>query len=393
MKEKKTGTIKYRYLTAVLFLLVVFICFVLNMKETAQNYLSGETKGIRAAAADAESVDSIVYPFVNLNGGFQGLMQRDYLYDADPDNDTIRKSSGYIISRPSGYDEEDVKTSAQKLKESSDRLAAMDIPLIYIQAPSKMSNSPDEAMPGISNYTYGKNAVFREAATELGIDYVDSNTWLTGSDADFYRTDHHWTTDACFDVAAGICDYLDEHYGIKAAEGSLDRDSYEFRTHKRAFLGAEGRRTGIWYTGLDDFTEILPAFETDFAITVSDKDGKITERSGSFEEAVMDMTKDVEHYSFEDSAYYEYWGGDYGRVHVVNKKAPDAPKVLVFKDSYGIPVTAFLANAFSEMDIIDTRYYSDDKSIGEVIAEEQPDAVLYIYGTGYLNKKKMFTIK
>ena len=45
------------------------------------------------------------------------------------------------------------------------------------------------------------------------------------------------------------------------------------------------------------------------------------------------------------------------------------------------------------MDIIDTRYYSDDKSIGEVIAEEQPDAVLYIYGTGYLNKKKMFTIK
>ena len=115
MKEKKTGTIKYRYLTAVLFLLVVFICFVLNMKETAQNYLSGETKGIRAAAADAESVDSIVYPFVNLNGGFQGLMQRDYLYDADPDNDTIRKSSGYIISRPSGYDEEDVKTSAQKL--------------------------------------------------------------------------------------------------------------------------------------------------------------------------------------------------------------------------------------------------------------------------------------
>jgi hypothetical protein len=107
----------------------------------------------------------------------------------------------------------------------------------------------------------------------------------------------------------------------------------------------------------------------------------------------MDMSKDVSHYSFEDSAYYEYWGGDYGRVHVVNKKMPDAPKVLVFKDSYGIPVTAFLTNVFSEMEIIDIRYYSDDKRIKEIIAEERPDAVLYVYGTGYLSKKKMFAIR
>jgi len=393
MDKKSTGTIRYRYLTAVLFVLVVFVCTALNAKEVLQNYKDGTTRGVRALAADAESVDAIVYPFVNLNGAFQNVMQRDYIYDADPANDTIKKKSGYIVSIPSGYSDEDVAAAADKLKASADWLAAYDIPLVYIQAPSKMSISSDEAMPGITNHTYAKNALFREKAKALGIDYVDSTDWLTGTDADFYRTDHHWTTEACFDVAAGICTHLRDRYGIETDASVLDRNGYEFTVHKNAFLGAEGRRTGIWYTGLDDFTEITPVFDTDFDITISDKDGNVSERHGSFADTVMDKSKDVSHYSFEDSAYYEYWSGDYGRIHAVNKKAPDAPKVLVFKDSYGVPVTAFLTNAFSEMDIIDIRYYSDDKSVKDIITEEQPDAVLYIYGTGYLSKKKMFSIK
>ena len=68
-------------------------------------------------------------------------------------------------------------------------------------------------------------------------------------------------------------------------------------------------------------------------------------------------------------------------------------KIMVFKDSYGIPVTAFMTNLFEEMEIMDIRYYNDEKSIKEIIAEERPDAVLYVYGTGYLSKPKMFAIK
>ena len=125
-------------------MLVVFACTLLNLMEIIQNYKAGEISGVRALAADAESVDSIVYPFVNLNGAFQGAMQRDYIYDADPANDTIKKKSGYIVSIPSGYKDKSVETAAGKLKESADWLAAMDIPLVYVQAPSKMSMSPDE---------------------------------------------------------------------------------------------------------------------------------------------------------------------------------------------------------------------------------------------------------
>ncbi len=393
MKGKKERHIKYGYLTTLLFVLVIFACFAVNLYETASNIRSGEDKGVRAIAADAESIDRIVYPFVNLNGAFQNIMKRDYVYDADPANDTIKKSDGYIVSVPSGFSKEEVETAAGQLKDSSDWLSSRGIPLIYVQAPSKMSISDEPAMPGIPNKTYGKNAAFRDKALELGVEYIDASVWLEGDDSDFYITDHHWTTQSGFRVAAGICEYLNTHYDFGVDLKTVDESNYEFRTHRNAFLGAEGRRTGIWYAGLDDFTEIIPKFDTDFAITISDKDGNITERAGTFDESVMDMSKDVSHYSFEDSAYYEYWSGDYGRVHVVNNKNPDGRKVLIFKDSFGIPVTAFLTNAFSSMDIIDVRYYNDDKSIRSIIEEEQPDAVLYVYGTGYLSKKKMFKIK
>ena len=394
MKDsKRNTTFKYRYLTAILFIVTVFGCFALNLKEMAENYAAGETHGIRELAADAESVDSIVYPFINLNGAFQGLMQRDYIYDADPGNDSIKKRSGYMVSVPAEFSEEDIAAAAAKLKESSDWLAGMGIPLVYVQAPSKMTESPENAMPGIINYTYGKNAAFRENAQRLGIDYVRSAEWLNGDDTDFYKTDHHWTIESSFAVAAGICSHLNDKYGLGIDEDIFAEDRYKRTTHKNAFLGAEGRRTGIWYTGLDDFTEILPDFETDFDITISDAEGKLSERHGSFTETVMDMSKDISKYSFEDSAYYEYWGGDYGRIHVVNNRNTDAPKIFVFKDSYGVPVSAFLTNAFSEMDIIDVRYYCDDKSLRELISEEQPDAVVYIYGSGYLTKKKRFAIK
>ena len=393
MENNKTR-IKYSYVTAALFLLIVFAVFLLNIYETASHLRSGEDKGIRSIAADAESVDRIVYPFVNLNGAFQNIMQRDYIYDADPENDTIRKPSGYIVSIPSGYKEKDVSAAAERLKASSDWLAERNIPLIYVQAPSKMTVSDEPAMPGIPNHTYAKNKTFRSKAEKLGIEYISASDWLSGggSDSDFYKTDHHWTTEACYEVAAGICSYLNDKHGFEIAEDIFRRDSYIFDTHSKAFLGAEGRRTGIWYAGLDDFTEIVPEFDTDFDVTIIDKEDGTSERKGPFEEAVMDKSKDIDHYSFEDSAYYEYWGGDYGRIHVENNKLKDGKKVLIFKDSYGVPVTAFLTNAFSSMDIIDVRYYNDDKSIKSIIEEEKPEAVIYIYGTGYLSKKKMFRI-
>ena len=384
----------YSMLTAVIFLSVVFGVFALNLFEAYSNRKDSDDYGLRDAVSDLESVDMIVYPFVNLNGAFQNVMQRNYIYDADPANDTVKKSDGYIVGNSDSFSEKDVKKAAEQLSETSEWLASMGIPLVYVQAPSKMTGSPEPAMPGLENHTYAKHELFREEALSRGVDYLEGAELLSyKGDEAFYITDHHWTTEACLEVSDAVCAYLRDRHGLSVNEEAMGKDAYEHVTNRKAFLGAEGRRTGRWYAGLDDFTVISPKLDTDFDIEISDKDGAVSERHGPFTEAVMDMSKDTKNYSFEDSAYYAYWGGDYGLIHVKNNKAAGKSRVLVIKDSYGVPVTAFMTNAFAEMYIADIRYYAAEKSLREIVEESRPDAVVYIYGNGYLTKSKMFAVK
>ena len=266
------------------------------------------------------------------------------------------------------------------------------IPLLYVQAPGKLGFSEEGPMPGLENNTYQKLNDFLAELDKADIDYVDTREWMSGPDG-FYDTDHHWTTETCFDIAAGLGRLLNSEYGFNIDEAALDASNYDFETHKDAFLGAEGRRTGRYYAGLDDFTVITPAFDTDFHVEIESKETGHSERDGSFEDTIMDSTKDTVHYSFDDSAYYAYWGGDYGRAEASNNKIDDDSSIVVIKDSYGIPVTAFLTNMFHKVNVIDIRYYESDKKLRDVIAEADPDMVMFIYGSGYLGKKKMFKIK
>ena len=392
--KKKTGGI-IRLIPGAIFMIAVFVMFALNLAEAAGNYKAQEDgAGLRSVVSDLESVDRVTYPFVNVNGLYQNLMQRNYMYDADSENDTIKTTRGQLASVSSSVSKKKMKASVAELAETRDRLSAQGIPLLYVQAPGKLGFSEEGPMPGLENNTYEKLNRFLAELDKADIEYVDTREWMseTGPDG-FYDTDHHWTIETCFDIASRLGSLLNSEYGFNINEEALDASNYDFDTHKDAFLGAEGRRTGRYYAGLDDFTVITPAFDTDFHVEIESKETGHSERDGSFEETIMDSTKDTVHYSFDDSAYYAYWGGDYGRAEAINNKIDDDSSIVVIKDSYGIPVTAFLTNMFHKVNVIDIRYYESDKKLRDVIAEADPDMVMFIYGSGYLGKKKMFKIK
>jgi hypothetical protein len=392
--KKKTGGIM-KLIPGAIFMIAVFVMFALNIAEAAGNYMGNkEDSGLRSVVSDLESVDRATYPFVNVNGLYQNLMQRNYMYDADSENDTIKTTRGQLASVSSSVSKKKMKASVAELAETRDRLSAQGIPLLYVQAPGKLGFSEEGPMPGLENNTYEKLNRFLAELDKADIEYVDTREWMseTGPDG-FYDTDHHWTVETCFDIASRLGSLLNSEYGFNINEEALDASNYDFDTHKDAFLGAEGRRTGRYYAGLDDFTVITPAFDTDFHVEIESKETGHSERDGSFEETIMDSTKDTVHYSFDDSAYYAYWGGDYGRAEAINNKIDDDSSIVVIKDSYGIPVTAFLTNMFHKVNVIDIRYYESDKKLRDVIAEADPDMVMFIYGSGYLGKKKMFKIK
>lgn len=392
--KKNNGNRRNSFIITIMFIAFIGIVFALNIFESATNIIQKKEINVREIVNGFEKVEHITYPFININGLFQNVMQRDYLYDADSDKDSIRNKDNLLVSAHTDYSREKLDAAAGRLSETNQWLKSQGIPLIYVQAAGKLTFTDEDALPGIKNQQHDKINRMLDNLNKSGVECLDTRDILSGEEKDnFYKTDHHWTTEAALKVANGVCEHLNATHDLGIDTDKLKESNFDKTVYENSFLGAEGRRTGRYYVGLDDFTVLTPQYDTDFTVEISDKEGKHFSRRGAFNESVMDISKDPSKYSFETSSYYVYMGGDYGRFHVQNNNTDSDKSVMIIKDSFGVPVSSFMCNAFKNIDIIDVRYYVDDKPLSTLIKESKPDAVIYVYGTGYLTKKKMFTIK
>ena len=76
--------------------------------------------------------------------------------------------------------------------------------------------------------------------------------------------------------------------------------------------------------------------------------------------------------------YVSYFGADYPEVIIKNKAAENDLKLLIVKDSFGIPFSAFMSLMASETRMLDMRYYKDGTA-EEYALEYRPDIVLYVF--------------
>lgn len=81
----------------------------------------------------------------------------------------------------------------------------------------------------------------------------------------FYRTDHHWSGDACFETFLVVQDRLID-------EGILQSFVYSANNFHRntveGFLGSYGIKVGKYYAGQDEFVYYSPIFDTDIMLDV-----------------------------------------------------------------------------------------------------------------------------
>ena len=207
----------------------------------------------------------------------------------------------------------------------------------------------------------------------------------------FYRTDHHWQTKTAFWAYSKIGSMLVEQYGWKIPAQMLSlEDGYDITSYPHSFLGSQGKRVGRLYIGVDQYDYIAPVFDTDFAVTIMKADGSVRAQSGSFTEAfvyepLLSNTADV-----ESNKYACYFGGDYPEVVIKNNLAPNDKKVLIIKDSFALPFTAFLANSCEEIHMLDLRYFTG--AVEDYINTYEPDMVLMLYNPSSFGSKQMFQI-
>lgn len=206
----------------------------------------------------------------------------------------------------------------------------------------------NDSQVDVINYVYG--AVTAETPDIAGSLAQHTDEYI------FYRTDHHWTTLGAYYGYAAIC----ECYGIPTPT----LESYEQRAVvSDSFYGTTYSSSGFAWVQPDTMEIFLSQPEN---VTVERYEGDEPAVIPLYDESKLEV-KDK--YSF-------YLGGNTPRL-VLDTGLDDKPVLLIIRDSYCDSLTPFLLEDYSEIHILDLRYYRD--SIASYVESNNIDSVLVIY--------------
>ena len=157
------------------------------------------------------------------------------------------------------------------------------------------------------------------------------------SEGIYYKTDHHWTTKGAY-------------LGFQAAAEDLGISdpitSYDIYQVTNTFSGTLASTSG--YHGVEDTIEVYAPKKSKVQYLVTDSDNNEKSTSVYKREALK-----------EKDQYQVFFGGNHGMVEI-KTTAENNSKLLVVKDSYANCFVPFLIPYYSEIIMIDPRYYYEN---------------------------------
>lgn len=312
-------------------------------------------------------------PFVNLSGLVARATGQKVC------NGAIRLNNG-MLCFPS-EEKQYVYWVGDNLSSFAYYLVEKGVPFLYVQAPCKVDQEGALLPEGVEYFANADGDDLINYLAANGLYTLDLRPTFSATaeqvGQNFYRTDHHWTFETALRACPIIVERMDEILRDRTLDaGNVAFDQWEAHTLEDWFLGSLGKRVGVHYGGVDDLTYYTPKFETHMSMAVMNHQELTV---GDFIQANMCMEYAERKDYFNDSPYCIYVGGDYPLVQHRNAGAPNQMKVLLIKDSYSLPVQCYLSTVFSEVDVLDPRYFPlGIESVAEYAAMSQPDIVLMI---------------
>ncbi|OME94681.1 MULTISPECIES: DHHW family protein [Paenibacillus] len=154
----------------------------------------------------------------------------------------------------------------------------------------------------------------------------------------FYKTDHHWTTKGAYIAYLELCRQM----GLtpqKEAEFNIQQVTDEF-------YGSLYSKSGFRHIQPDRLQLYLPKDQEKYTVTYVD------------EEKTTDSLYAMEQLQRKDK-YAVFLNGNHARIRIKTAN-PSGRKLLVVKDSYANSLIPFLLKHYSEIHVVDLRYYEED---------------------------------
>lgn len=269
-------------------------------------------------------------------------------------NDVFICKDGYLIERFEKPNYERIDKNIASINTFTEKL---DIPVHFMLVPNAVKIYEDKLPRFAQNYDQLKVINYAEETLTDKAQFVQIYDDLKKHNNEyiFYKNDHHWTTLGAY---YGYCSLADNMKINK-----LLINDFNVETVTDQFLGTMYSKSGVSWAKPDKI-DIYKSKENFLYET------KITDNNTTFE-GLYDWS-----YLNEKDKYSLFIGGNNSLVKIKTNVENDK-RLLIIKDSYAHALIPFIANHFSEVHIIDLRYYNDN--IVKYVDDNNIDNVVILY--------------
>ena len=280
------------------------------------------------------------------------------------------KSNGVFLGKDGHLIQDFTAPSEENYRRTMDALAGFldrhdDLPQYVLIAPTALTVLP-EALPALADAGDEGGYIDRleEDLSETPAAFVDLRPAFAAAKATtrlYYRTDHHWTSDA-----ARLA-YLEL---ARAAGLPGDTDAFQRRLLSSTFQGTLSATSGFRMEDSEDMWAWVPGDGAPQAVVTWVGENR---RSASlFREECLD-TRDQ---------YAVFLGGNFPEVRIETTVAND--RTLLLKDSYANCMVPLLTAGYHRIVVVDPRYFTGDLEV--LMGAEGVNEILVLYNAQTLSE-------
>lgn len=278
----------------------------------------------------------------------------DILTGKKEENGVYIGKKGFLFEKQTEYDEAQVK----KLTDSINKFAKKNksIKTSVLISPNSSCVLSSYMPRGIRQEDQSQQleTIGKKLKNVSWVDCVKTFSSVEDKKTLFYRTDHHWTTDAAY-LAYGDL--------IKTWKFKTKGKDCEFFTVSNSFKGTLASSSGV-NTSSDEIKICVPKKSS--LATVVDFESSSKKSSTVFQSEKLN----------QKNQYEVFLGGNYDKV-VISTNVDTDKQLLVFKDSYANCMIPMLTQYFSKIVMIDPRYFSG--KLSDVLKEYDFTHAAFIY--------------
>ncbi|GAA0121008.1 DHHW family protein [Clostridium faecium] len=279
----------------------------------------------------------------------------DRIIGKKENNDVYLGKDGFLIQKFNKPEDKDLKDKVEIIN-SFDNLTP-NVNKYFMLVPTATKILEDK----LPNYAADSDELTYidkvKKSINSNINFVDLYDALSSKKDEyiFYKTDHHWTTKGAY--------YAYTELSKKMGVEPKSEEDFNMKKVTDEFYGSLYSKGGFRHINPDSINLYLPKDDEEYKV----------EYLG--ENKIRDSLYDMNNINKKDK-YTVFFNGNYPFIKITTNKG-EGRKLLVIKDSYANSFIPFLTSHFSEIYMVDLRYYSE--GLSRLIEENQINDMLILY--------------